>query len=197
MTRDRVFFACFLLLAACGGEQSAPLRASFPMGAADVRRAISETYPTTLAPEDAFWPADAPVVDADLRLVREALVDVGARGQEFTGTLKVRPALLSVREDDSPIEAVELILAPDDAVTPEPDGVVVAHGDVPRTQTVSHELAWTEDGPRVLSEALRGTVAGRTGQTRFVLFLRGSAPHIRGMRNRLHMVGVDAGPDAA
>lgn len=164
-------------MAACGGETTQPLRATFPLGPADVRLGISRQYPQTLAPEAAFWPASAPALVTDIVVVSDTLIDIGARGETLAGkTLKLDPSTLSVDLADSPIEAVELYLAPVD-VTTVGDGreVLLAHAAVPRLPSVQTQFTWTEQGPQVFADALQGRLGETTGATSFVLLLKGIA----------------------
>lgn len=168
--------AAVLVLASCGGEVSSPLVASFPMGPRQVRTAIYERFPDVLGPEESNWPTWAAPVDVELMIVRSAVVPVDGAVDISAHSPVVEPALLSVDLDAMPVDAVELLVGPGDAVDLNDERVrPIAHADVPKDRRENARLVFSFHGPTLLAKALSGTWAEQAGDKRVTLFLRGRA----------------------
>lgn len=171
-----LFVVLGLGLVGCGGEATSPLVAAFPMGPRQVRLAVFERYGSVMAPTDVQWPASQPAVQADLTVVRSAVVEVAGPATFSARPLKVDPAVVSVDLDDQPVDEVELLLGPGDAASlDDPRVRSVAHGPVPRLRRENARLTWTADGAQVLAAALDGKLEGQGGKRQITLFLKGRA----------------------
>ncbi len=170
-----LLFAAPLL--SCGGQATAPLSLTFPMGPKEVRLALGQQFPDVLAPDDAIWPATEPAMTVDVKAVEAAPFSLPSAPAFAGKTLELDGASVSVDTAGSPFDSVELFVGPAGATSVTDAQVVdLGHASVARSKGSATALTWSANGPGLLAAALDGKLDGQNGKRSATFLLEGRAP---------------------